>query len=188
MTVSVIIPTQGKRSFLSDTIESLRVQTVKPKEVIIVFDESIGNQYAKLNYGVAQSTSDCFIPLPDDDLLSPDYIERTTALMEQTNADVVATALTNFGEAIGVHQPPPKHPYITALFKKSIWEQVGGYDPAIGIAADGEFGMRCQQAGKRVDLGEGLYHFRIHETNLCKTPDADARMQASLQSIKEKHG
>jgi len=185
MTASVIIPTQGKRDTLLETVESVYKQTRKPKEVIIVFPEREDEtSWSKFNRGIKQSTADAFIPLADDDLLDPTYIEKTLGLMEQTGADIVATALTNFGDDTGVHQPG-RHPFGTALYTKKVWEQVGGYDETVGIAADADFGHQAQKLGKRVDISEGLFFYRNHPGTWTRTA-SQQEWEQSLNNVRNK--
>ena len=168
LTVSVIIPTIN-RPFLLEAVKSCQDQTVLPLEILINFEK--GNVAEILNKMISQSKGDAFVLLPDDDLLKPQYIEKTSLVMEKESTDIVATALENFGLEQGVHIPGA-FPFGTALFRKSIWEKVGGYDPLIGPASDADFGLMCQEAGaKRITLEEPLFNFRLHNSNWSKTAD-----------------
>lgn len=166
MDVSIIIPSLN-RKFLAETIESVQNQTVLPIEILINFESGF---FEKANKLIAQSRGEAFILLSDDDKLKPDYIAKTTQMMLDKKADIVATGLQHFGENEETHFQG-RYPCFTTLYRKSIWEKVGGYDPSFGAYADGDFGMRCQAVGKRVDIWEHLFLYRVHEGNMNRHYD-----------------
>jgi len=140
--------------------------------------------YEKLNKAVSNMSSDTFICLCDDDKLDPTFIEKTTKLMEEKDADLVGTWLENFGDEQGVHQPGYV-PFVTALCKKEIWERVGGYDPSAGMAADWDFYWLCKEQGAKIEyLNEPLFKRREHPQQVSKIGD----WEASGRYIRHKHG
>ncbi len=118
MKISVIIPTFNQQEFLSDCIDSILNQTVKPHEIIVINDGSTDNTRGILegyedkikvihqvnkglasarNTGIMNATGDYILPLDSDDLLQDNCIERLTKVIEDTNADIVAPSFKNFG-------------------------------------------------------------------------------------------
>ena len=167
MTVCVVIPSQGKRDTLLETIGSLIKQTRKPDEIIIrLKEEGTGSHiqgYFKLNEAVRQTDCDSFIPLCDDDLLDERFIEETLKVMEEQNADCVYTKMKTFGEEVGEHFPNHEFPFITALFRKSIWEKLGGYRTDAGMYADSLFGRQVFKQGKVIFVEKPLFIYRVHK-------------------------
>jgi glycosyltransferase involved in cell wall biosynthesis len=101
--VSVIIPTYNQCAMLSETLESVVAQTVRPAEVIVVDDSStdatpdrFGNdarpkyiRQAKAgpsgarNASLAVSTGEFILSLDHDDELQPEYLKHVIWAFEQ---------------------------------------------------------------------------------------------------------
>ncbi len=91
--VSIIVTCFNKEEYLKDALDSVFRQTKQPKEVILVHDGcSEAQSYIntetvilKRNYGVSyarhkgfiNSTGKLLLFLDGDDVLSPDYVEKT---------------------------------------------------------------------------------------------------------------
>src|SRR3990167_3565180 len=110
--ISVIIPCYNMQEFLSDSIESVLTQTVKPHEILIIDDGSTDNslviaksyeaQGVKVisqvnkglasarNTGLMNATGDYILPLDSDDMFLDTCIEKITKVIEETNADIIA--------------------------------------------------------------------------------------------------
>lgn len=121
--VSVIIPYYNRGSTIDETIESLRWQTFKNFEVLVVDDgsteqlsiekskhldfkglhaEVISQQNrgvaAARNNGISKSRGQYIICLDSDDLIDPTYIEKCVLLLEtDPNIDLVTTDMKIFG-------------------------------------------------------------------------------------------
>lgn len=170
MTASVLIPTKIHPEYLHEALDSVLNQTRKPKEVIILFEGE--NLSAKLNQMVRMTSADAYTVLSDDDLLDPLYLEKTLDQMERTSADVVYTAMEQFGNEKGIHQGEdwnaslfPTHvvAFFTALCKKSAWEKSGGYDERVTLFEDWDFWWSCSQAGcKGIKIPEPLFKYRTY--------------------------
>ena len=55
------------------------------------------------------------------------------------------------------------------LYRKSLAEKAGEYDPNMFLAEDYEFFLRCYKNGKFYHLNEDLYDYGRHEANLSAT-------------------
>ena len=105
--VSIIIPTYNRAEFLLDALESVRQQSKKPFEIIVVDDGSTDHTRKvlfestfKVNYiyqkncgpaaarnkGVAVATGDVIAFLDDDDLLLPHALELCVGHLERKAA------------------------------------------------------------------------------------------------------
>ena len=113
--ISIVVPVYNGERYLSDTLESISQQTMKDYEVICVDDASLDGSAAILeefanrdrrfkvlrrdvNGGTAvrcikhvlpECTGDYFFYCSQDDLLSPDCLERAYQRAVESNADAV---------------------------------------------------------------------------------------------------
>jgi glycosyltransferase involved in cell wall biosynthesis len=111
--ISVVIPMFNSEKYIASAIESVQVQTVRPKEIIVVNDGSTDNSQSIVetlmlsdstislitcqnsglsvarNMGIDVSTSDYVIFLDSDDLLEPRCVEFCTDAIAKTGADIV---------------------------------------------------------------------------------------------------
>ncbi len=169
---------------LKEALSSVDAQIVPALEVLVMDKGKDG--WVKMNEGVRIAKGDCFIILSDDDKLDPEYIAKTTALMEKTGVDIVATPLENFGDETGVHGVGA-FPFFTALCKKSIWEKVGGWDD-VGAASDADFWFKCFDAGGHWEiLGEPLFKYRKHGGQASNAITQE-EWDYTNNLVKERHG
>lgn len=118
MRVSVIIPLYNQGEFVAETIESALVQSYKNVEVIVVNDKSTdgsvsvaekyqphikivnreknGGLSAARNSGIEVSTGELFLPLDADDVIEPNYLERTVPKMVDPQVGIVSTYMRVF--------------------------------------------------------------------------------------------
>ncbi len=183
--VSVIIPTLGNRpEWLKEAIESVNNQTFRDFELIIA-DNVTSTDNFRWNNAVKNSNGKYIVILSDDDMLFPDFLDKTVYEIEKGRVDIVGTFLEVFGdfpEGEGGIHGPSKFPFFTSLFTKAIWEKVGGWDSTIGPMGDVEFWWRCFGAGAKWSIiGEPLYKYRKHagqESNNCDWEDSRRKVLA----------
>lgn len=163
--ITIIICSKG-RNTLAETICSITEQTQLPAEVIINFEWQRPSVYIRMNECIAKSKGEAFVILCDDDKLFPTFIEETSSLLTE-GVDCVYSGLENFGDEIGVHFPD-KFPFITCLFTKKVWKEVGGYEDDCGPYADGLFGMKVMKRGKSILIPKPLFYYRNHKDQATK--------------------
>lgn len=182
-TVSVIIPTRGLRGeWLKEAFDSIDRQTKQPVEVIT----AVGNDGVcdRINRAISSAKGEYILILSDDDILEDNFLEITSEEMEKQGVDIVATFIKLFGEDEGMHGPE-KHPFFSSLFKKSIWEKVGGFDDEMLQMADVDFWVRCFNAGARWGITpRTFYNYRKHGDQDSGTANWDIARDAYLK----KHG
>ena len=90
--VSIIIPVWGEyKKYLDECLESIKAQTYKDYEVIVIDDET---DLAKArNKGIRKAKGDWIVILDVDNKLTPKYLEKTAY-----KGDIVATDLQHFGD------------------------------------------------------------------------------------------
>lgn len=208
---TIVIPTYQQAEYLSEAIESALNQTVKC-EVIVVIDGSKDNSYdiannypitiitqqnkglsGARNSGIRLANTEWVLPLDSDDKIAPDFIEKCLNI----DADIIGTGQETFGDYVAGHlfQPEPtkemffEHNQINccSLFRKSMWEQIGGYDENMRLGyEDWDFWVRATQAGYKVKtIPECLFYYRKHgDSMITETTKHHQELHAY---IKNKH-
>lgn len=166
--VSVIIPVWGDyKKYLDECLDSVKAQTYKDYEIIVIDDE-IDIAKAR-NKGIGQAQGDWIVILDVDNKLTPNYLEKTVY-----KGDIVATDLQHFGDNDDIFET--MYPTLEVMkkrnvvdanagFRKSVWEKVGGYDENMPIRGweDYDFWYRCLKVGYDIDIiSEPLVLYRIH--------------------------
>lgn len=128
--ISVIIPSYNQGKFFKNAIESLKTQTYKDLEIIVVDDKSIDGSWemAKeflvngeihrlirldknggiphaFNEGLKQATGEYVIVLSQDDELAPECLEDMLKKMEDPAVGVVASGMMLIGDENGEIYP-----------------------------------------------------------------------------------
>jgi glycosyltransferase involved in cell wall biosynthesis len=173
--VEIIVVDGGSTN--SETIEILRA-TQRSRTQILFRDgrHLVGDNR---NYGIELARGRYICCLDADDTLDATYLEKAVFYLESYGYDIVSTAI-NFVGARDGHLDIMKRPDLTdmtnanhvltcAVFRKSLWESVGGYvDVGIGKhhdAEDWDFWLKLAAKGARICniAGEYLFNYRIHE-------------------------
>jgi glycosyltransferase involved in cell wall biosynthesis len=151
--LSVVIPTRNRRSFLQETVASVRAQTRKDWEMIVVDDasddgtsgwlatvadsrirsfrmESHAERAAARNRGLAEAHGPLVMFLDDDDLLRPHALERlATALERDPEAVAAVGARWRFlpdGTGARMNHPAGDHKRVVWRELLAGWSAVSG--------------------------------------------------------------
>ncbi|MDR0926259.1 MAG: glycosyltransferase [Ignavibacteria bacterium] len=148
---------------------------------------------ATRNAGISKANGKYILPLDADDMLAPTYLERTMAEMLASGADMVYTGLQCFGDENNIIQGIPYDAALMllinimpscSLFKREVWENVGGYDESFTQAEDYNFWLSSMQNGFIGKLvAEPLVLYRVHSDSMSHEVDDYAKgneMQAKL--------
>jgi glycosyltransferase involved in cell wall biosynthesis len=168
--VSVVIPLFNYGKFLGEALESVRHQSIRNLDVIIVDDRSTDDsvavartwlehhasefnmvallqnrQNSKLgptrNAAISFSDTEFFFPLDPDNLLLPDCIEKCLAMLDETGAGFAYPTLQYFGNQSGTSAA---YEYDPAIF------QSGNYIDAMALIR-----KACWIGGLRVLVQNG---------------------------------
>ena len=205
-TVSVIIPCYNQGEYLHEAVESVRSQSLKNLEIIIVNDGSddettpqictalegpgvkvlnTANQglAAARNYGIAESKGQYILPLDADDKIGPNYIkEAATILNEEPDIAIVYCKAQLFG-AVNTPWLLPEYSleemlknnviFCSALYRRSDWELVGGYDSGMIYGwEDYDFWLSLIEKGRKVlQLPEVHFFYRIDPGSMVRTKE-----------------
>jgi len=69
------------------------------------------------------------------------------------------------------------------LYRREVYEKVGGYDPSAELVEDYEYWLRVHNRFKMGLIDEDLYFYRLHDTSLTSSTNVDnvRRMQAKCR-------
>lgn len=125
------------------------------------------------NTGVESSVAPLVVLLDADDVFEPDYLERAAGLLtEHPELSFVCCALQAFGRASYRWTPPPYSVgeaigrgacgHISTVFRRDVWEAVGGFDPALVAYEDVDFWLCALELGFRGEIvDEALLRYRV---------------------------
>lgn len=157
-TITVVIPVGPMHTKLViDALDSVEAQTFRSWHCIVVNDTGhelkVPHPWARVintkgredvavarNLGIAASTTETFVLLDADDILDPEALEEFWNMYQKEKKIIYSQWFDDKGEVdIGIYDPPVWDPdyllkkgcihAITALYPKSAWEKVGGFDP-----------------------------------------------------------
>lgn len=129
--VSVVIPCFNDGSYLPDAVQSIRDQSFRDTEIIIVDDGSTdpltGTVFARYeqeglrvvrtcnqgpaaarNAGIAVASAEIILPLDADDVIAPSFMERAVPILQSDpHPGIVYCRTRLFGERTGEWNTPP---------------------------------------------------------------------------------
>jgi len=195
--VSVIVPVYKQEKYLCQCFESVANQTFRDWECIVVDDGSddpdlidylCGNLLGKRgsvihqsnrglvtarNTGIENASGYFLLCLDADDYLHLEFLEKTMAVLQNSNEPGVAYCWTRlFGTRRGLVIPPSNiHLFwllqknlipVTCLFSMDIWQNIGGFDNNMHKGhEDWDFWIRVCLAGYRFScISEPLFYYR----------------------------
>ena len=213
ITFSVVIPVYNGAAFLGETIDSVLAQTLAPVEILVIEDGSprpataVAERYgdriryiartnhgvsASRNFGVSLATGTWVSFLDQDDLWTPDHLERQqAAIASQQQADVCYSdrRLLIADETMSVWQlsEPVSLPDAVRLpqvllsrcpvtpssasVRRSTFVEVGGFDSKHDFCEDWDLWLRLQRHGaKFVHVPEATMHYRVLATGNSHNP------------------
>jgi hypothetical protein len=170
--VSVIIPYKEDRGWLQDAINSV------PKNVQLLLGKGDGNWPANFNKMLPKAKGKFIRYLHEDDMLSVNCIEDSLQAFEDTGADFIhgnAEEFYSFKTDRIIFKPKIKNPTLTdmltknyihsatLMYRREVFEKLGGFDERLNTAEEYEFSLRCLKAGMKLGYCSAiLAHYRRH--------------------------
>ncbi|KKL59016.1 hypothetical protein LCGC14_2219570, partial [marine sediment metagenome] len=187
--IAVIIPVgPGHQGLVIDALDSLEAQTYRQWECIVVNDtgepltvphpwvtviDTLGQEGpgAARNAGIAASKAPLFVPLDADDFLQSDALELMIAVWERDGGVVYGQWWDDKADGISLWDPPEYDAKllvtkgcihaVTALYPKSAWAAVEGFDPTISHWEDWDFQIKLAHIGVcGTKVSEPLWTYR----------------------------
>lgn len=205
VSVTVVVPTYNRAHLLSQTLDSLRAQTLAPTEIIVVDDGSTdntaevverypeltylrqenGGKSSALNLALRHVASEYVWFFDDDDIASPDALERLVNTLEHHPECGYSFGTfvyhdsegLELGPAVGESWHPPhaaSAPFVallegcylsgaTVMARTACYRALGGFDPRFRRSQDYHMALSLARhwQGVRVQGGP-IFHVRRH--------------------------
>ena len=219
---SVIIPCHNYGLYLHDAVLSVLHQTSPYFEIIIINDGSEDNSHSVVtkilsdfpdhhisyvkqphsgivqprNRGVGMARGKYILPLDADDMIAPDFLEKTVQHLEShPTHGYVSTKALFFGDVNKIWPREDFHPINlfvtnqqtnTTLYRKEMWEDIGGYDERmIHGYMDWEFWIRATKfgwIGHQID--EPLFFYRRKSNSVVmKAKKNDVEIKTQIMNL-----
>jgi len=204
--ISVIIPVWNTEKYIADAINSVLAQNYPHLEIIIVNDgstddtlkvlegfgdkikiinqENQGQSVAR-NIGIQASHGSIIGLLDADDMWVPNHLKLLVPHIVGENSYDLARGYTQWLKNIGtldeVRQEPIWQPVSlgAGLYKRSLFDTVGWFDPDMRQAQDFDWAIRCREHGCREKMiTETTQLYRRHENNLTNDTERMKKGQA----------
>jgi len=201
--VSVIIPVRNCEKFLADALDSVRSQTVRPQEILVVDDGSTDGsaalaerfegvevlrlpqqgQSVARNVGAERACGEYLAFLDADDLWHPERLSKQLAAFDSEPDVNIAFAHAiefrsrdAFGKPVWCGPARAAHLPGTLLIRRHEFWSVGGYatEWRVGEVVDW-YARACDLGLKVVTLEEALLFRRLHTDNLGITTSNPAQ-------------
>lgn len=168
----------------------------KPKTTVIR-TENRGLPAAR-NTAIRAATGRYILPLDADDRIGPRYVEEAVAVLaRRPEIGIVYSHAALFGAASGPWSLPPYSLermvvdnviFCSAMFRKSDWEAVGGYDERLRIGwEDYDFWLSLIERGNGVHQLPGVhFYYRIRPDSMIRSTSKKEKV-AVYRTIFFKH-
>lgn len=140
---------------------------------------------AARNNGISQARGEFILSLDADNKIHPDYVYKSLKVFDSDSSiDVIYAHAAFFGDEQGVKYQMPfnlqallTENFIDtcAIFRKKLWEAVGGYDPSMRSGLeDWEFWLHAAFKGYKFHhIDEVLFDYRVTNRSRTATLVAD---------------
>lgn len=153
---------------------------------------------AARNLGVRLCRSPYLVLLDADDVLADTYLERAASRLDSDpGLGFVSCAVQAFEGASYEWKPPSVDVvgsltrgsvHISSMFRRTLWDDVGGFDPQLPAYEDLDFWLRALTLGFRGEvLEERLLFYRVREGSRYRTGIEPEAYRAAMERIIEKH-
>lgn len=211
--VSAIMPVFDAEPFLEASLASALAQDYRPFELVacddgstdrsaeilagnpdvsVVRQENAGAAAAR-NTAVASSRGELLAFFDADDLWPANRLTlQATYLNEHADVGAVLgrqewlnpppwlTRDATYGDLDGI-------PVLSAMVRRSIFEELGGFDPSFTHSEDMDFMFRLRERGVRIEvLPEIVLYRRFHGNNLTAAPPSTSPLLRSLRQKLER--
>ncbi len=172
----------------TDQTPNLLARLAATDQRISVFSQSNQGLTKALINGCNRARGEFIARIDADDIAEPQRLERQVSFLE-ANPEYVCIGsevrmLTPDGLSLGSKELLRGHEAIrralllgiggalshpSVLFRRSVYEAVGGYDSRYKIAQDLDLFLKFSEAGRVENLPEVLLHWRQHEASINRT-------------------
>lgn len=197
--VSVVVAVHNGERFIAEALTSVKAQDYAPLEVIVVDDGStdatprllagLGDELrviqqarqgpaAARNHGLCLARGEMVAFLDADDVWPPGMLRRHVAyLMAHPDVDIAQGLIQQLRPGLtapGLAFEATSEPYQfinlgSAVYRRGVFERVGGFDAALWENEDTDWFFRAWEAGvTKAVLPEVALYYRQHDANLSR--------------------
>lgn len=157
--------------------EALREWSRKDSRIRLFENETCLGLSGSSNAVVAKARAPIVARMDADDISHPERLERQWEIIkENPDVAVVGTLCVGIDEAgrqvrprdrwrLVRHSPYIPFPHGSAMFRRSVFDEVGGYSHAAEGGEDQDLFLRMAARGRVVTLPDTLYSYRYHSRN-----------------------
>ena len=168
------------------------------ESVTVIKSKHRGVAHAR-NLGIGATTAPQVVLLDGDDLFEPTYLEKADeVLRERTDLSFVCCAIQAFGRASYRWKPPPYTiadaigrgacGHISTVFRREVWESVGGFDESLPAYEDVDFWLHALELGfKGVILDDALLRYRVRQGSRYHSTVVSGEYLRSKEMLLAKH-
>jgi peptidoglycan/xylan/chitin deacetylase (PgdA/CDA1 family)/MoaA/NifB/PqqE/SkfB family radical SAM enzyme/GT2 family glycosyltransferase len=149
------------------------------------------------NHGVGLTRAPYVVLLDADDVLGERYLEPLAGRLDaDPGLAFVSCAVQAFEGARYRWTPPPTTAvatltrgsvHVSSMFRRSLWDAVGGFDPGLPAYEDLDFWLRAMRLGFRGETIEGpLLHYRVRADSRYRRGIEAATYRQAMQRILER--
>ena len=176
ITVSIIITTKNEQDVIKDLLKSIKGQTYKNIEIVVVDNNStdktkeIAGRYTKLvfnkgpersaqrNYGVEKCTGSFVVILDADMQLEPKVVEEAVNLLSDKSVGAVIIPERSFGKGFWTQFKVFEREFYVGedsieaarFFRSELFKKFGGYDLSITGPEGWDLPLRMRKAGVKM--------------------------------------
>jgi len=166
--------------------------------VTILQQENLGLSSAR-NAGIHRAAGEYILPLDADNKIRPHYLRKAVEILDHNSDIGIVYAYANlFGEKKGVWTFPlfdarklliENFVEACSVFRKRIWEECNGYDPAMVIGyEDWDFWICAMEKGWKFHLiQEVLFDYRVRNNSMASGCNIPENHRQVIKYICEKH-
>lgn len=183
-TISVIVPTKNSARTLEACLQSVKAQTYKHVELVVVDNFStdttpeIAQKYAdkfftkgpersqQRNFAVEQASGNCVAIIDSDMKLSPEVLEQAVAAMGEEGVVGVLIPEESFGEGFWAQCKKLERSFYIGVswmqaarvFTREHYLALGGYNADLVSGEDWDLSQRAAASGKLQEIDALIYH------------------------------
>jgi glycosyltransferase involved in cell wall biosynthesis len=159
------------------SVELLREWSFRDKRIHLHESKKRLGLSGSSNAVVAKARASIVARMDADDIAHPDRLRRQWNIMEGRPDVAVIGALCNGIDASGREVRPRDRwrlvrrsvyvpfPHGSAMFRREVFDQVGGYDETVNSGEDQDLFSRMAGRGRVLTLPDVLYSYRYHSSN-----------------------